>query len=121
MFRAKRSKYNFYSSNIYSELKSYLDAYQCDGVYLLKRFRAVTGFSQSEVAELLQLDRKTISRIECGQYNINVRLIYALNFINSLYEYIIERNQIMMSNERKRMSYKFKNKKHDLRSDTGIE
>lgn len=44
----------------------------------VRRFRRLRGLTQSELAERIGLDRKTVNRLEAGHYSTSLRNVYRL-------------------------------------------
>lgn len=44
----------------------------------VRRFRQLRGLTQSELADRIGLDRKTVNRLEAGHYSTSLRNVYRL-------------------------------------------
>ncbi len=44
----------------------------------VRRFRVERGLTQSQLAEQVELDRKTINRLEAGHYSTSLRTVFRI-------------------------------------------
>ena len=44
----------------------------------VRRFRVERGLTQSQLAEQVELDRKTINRVEAGHYSTSLRTVFRI-------------------------------------------
>ncbi|MCS1456125.1 helix-turn-helix domain-containing protein [Escherichia coli] len=59
-----------------------------------RRLRKLIGVTQSQFASLLDVDVKTVSRIERGYCRISARMAFALHFVYGVYRNIHTEHQI---------------------------
>ncbi|HAW1365687.1 TPA: helix-turn-helix transcriptional regulator [Escherichia coli] len=87
---------------MYGEIKRELDKMSSMSGEDFRRLRKLIGVTQSQFASLLDVDVKTVSRIERGYCRISARMAFALHFVYGVYRNIHTEHQIQEFEKKER-------------------
>ncbi|EFB7459249.1 TPA: helix-turn-helix domain-containing protein [Escherichia coli] len=87
---------------MYGEIKRELDKMSSLSGEDFRRLRKLIGVTQSQFASLLDVDVKTVSRIERGYCRISARMAFALHFVYGVYRNIHTEHQIQEFEKKER-------------------
>ena len=87
---------------MYGEIKRELDKMSSMSGEDFRRLRKLIGVTQSQFASLLDVDVKTVSRIERGYCRISARMAFALHFVYGVYRSIHTEHQIQEFEKKER-------------------
>ena len=87
---------------MYNELRRELDKMSGLSGEDFRRLRKLIGVTQSQFASLLDVDVKTVSRIERGYCRISTRMAFALHFVYEVFRKINTEHQIRESEKKER-------------------
>lgn len=79
---------------MYASMKVILDKMSNLSEGDFKAVRKTIGISQAEFASLLDVDIKTVSRIERGHCRINARMAFSVHLLKRVYQHIHTEKQV---------------------------